>query len=163
MNYSGISKCSICDGLGVRVVLFVSGCDRHCKGCQNPQTWDCNYGKPFTEETMDYLLELVSPSWVRGVTLSGGDPLHVYNREGTLAVAKTLKGKYPEKDIWMYTGFSWDDIKNEEILSYIDVLVDGEFVLGDKNLTLPFRGSSNQRIINVPESLKSGTVILLDM
>ena len=170
MNYGEIKNCDIANGEGVRVSLFVSGCTHHCKGCFNPCTWDFDYGKPFTEETENQLLQLLSPEYINGLTLLGGEPMEPENQRGLIGFLRKAKKTYPHKDIWCYTGYTLEkDLQNEgkavcevteEMLSLIDVLVDGEFVLEKKNISLAFRGSENQRIINLPETLKSGRIVI---
>lgn len=170
MFYSVIKKCDIADGPGVRVTLFVSGCTHHCEGCFNQETWDFQYGQPFTEETADEILKALSPDYIAGLTLLGGEPLESGSRQALLPLLRTVKAAYPKKDIWCYTGYlydadilekfcvQWDGMR--EFLSYLDVIVDGEFVMAQKNISLRFRGSENQRIIAVQESLRQGKIVL---
>lgn len=170
MNYANIKNCDIANGPGVRVSLFVSGCTRQCKGCFNPETWDFQYGKPFTEETADSILEMLAPDYIAGLTLLGGEPLEHANRQALLPLVRAVKERYSGKNIWCYTGYLFErDIlgafcaqwpEMEEFLSYLDVIVDGEFILAQKNISLRFRGSENQRIIAVQESLRQGKSIL---
>lgn len=170
MNYGEIKKCDIANGLGVRVTLFVSGCTHHCKGCFNPMTWDFNYGKPFTAQTEEEILKLLSPDYIDGLTLLGGEPMEKINQRGLLPLLRMVKKLYPKKNIWCYTGYTLEtDLLSEsmarcectdEILSLIDVLVDGEFIEEQKNISLAFRGSENQRIIDMPKTLESGSVVL---
>ena len=170
MNYANIKNCDIANGPGVRVTLFVSGCTHHCEGCFNEETWDFQYGAPFTEETVSHILTLLSPDYVAGLTLLGGEPLEPANREALLPLLRAVKEKYPGKNIWCYTGYLFEkDIlekfcvqweKMEEFLSYLDVIVDGEFIMARKDISLRFRGSGNQRIIRVQESLKRGEAVL---
>ena len=170
MNYGEIKKVDIANGEGVRVTLFVSGCRHHCKGCFNADTWDFNYGKPFTKETEQIILDSLSPSYIKGLTLLGGEPLEPENQKVLLPFLKKVKEQYPNKDIWCYTGFTFEDdllkcsrariAETDEFLSLMDVLVDGKFIEELKNISLRFRGSSNQRIIDVKASLKSGKTIL---
>ena len=172
MNYGNIKECDIADGPGVRVTLFVSGCRHHCKGCFNSETWNFQYGVPFTEETQDKILKLLEPGYIQGFTLLGGEPFEPENQAVLVHLLKKIRETYPQKDIWCFTGFLFDkDIienmckrwkETNELLSYIDVLVDGRFVEELKNLNLKFKGSENQRTILVNESLKSGNVILYD-
>ena len=172
MNYGNIKECDIADGPGVRVTLFVSGCRHHCKGCFNEETWSFEYGKPFTEETEEQILKLLEPSYISGLTVLGGEPMEYVNQQGLLPLARKFKETYPDKTIWCYTGYTFetdllDRMCNEweytkELLSYIDVLVDGEFIDEQKDLSLRFKGSRNQRIIDVPKSLKTGTTVLWD-
>ncbi|MBE5925198.1 MAG: anaerobic ribonucleoside-triphosphate reductase activating protein [Lachnospiraceae bacterium] len=172
MNYATIKKYDVADGPGVRVSLFVSGCTHHCPGCFNPETWDFEYGKPFDSDVINEILEALQPSYIKGFTLLGGEPFEYKNQLGVLPLLKEIKDRYPNKDIWCYTGYDFEkDLLGDmakkwsetyEMLSCIDVLVDGEFKQDKKNLSLRFRGSSNQRIIRVPESLEAGKVILWD-
>ncbi len=170
MNYGTIKKTDISNGTGVRVSLFVSGCTHHCKGCFNPETWNFGYGKSFTNETKGELLEALSKSYINGLSLLGGEPMEPDNQRVLLELVKKVKSNYPEKDIWCYTGYDYEqDLLGdsrarcectEELLSYIDVLVDGEFVEELKDISLQFRGSSNQRIIDVKASRDAGEVRL---
>ena len=170
MNYATIKNCDIANGPGVRVSLFVSGCTHRCKGCFNEVAWDFDYGEPFTEETMDSILAMLRPSYVRGLTLLGGEPFEPQNQGAVVELLRRIKKELPEKSIWAFSGYLFDrDIRSgrlgepavtREYLSYLDVLVDGPFVEARKNLTLRFRGSDNQRLIDVPASLESGTVVL---
>ena len=169
MNYAEIKNCDIADGPGVRVTLFVSGCTHHCKGCFNEETWDFQYGQPFTEAVRQEILAELAPDYIAGLTLLGGEPLEYSNWPGLLPFLREVKREYPEKTIWCYTGYlfdrdilekfcvAWEEMK--EFLSYLDVIVDGEFILSRKNISLRFRGSENQRIIAVPESLAKGEIV----
>lgn len=173
MNYGEIKKYDIADGPGVRVSLFVSGCTHCCEGCFNSQTWDFNFGKPFTEETEEEILKAMSPSHISGFTLLGGEPFEPQNQKVIVELLRKIKKAYPDKNIWCYTGYLFDrDLLGEsrarceytdEMLSMIDVLVDGEFIAEKRNLMLNFRGSSNQRIILVQQSLKEGKVVLSEL
>lgn len=170
MNYANIKNYDIANGPGVRVTLFVSGCTHHCEGCFNEETWDFQYGEPFTEETADRILDMLSPDYIAGLTLLGGEPLEPVNRQALLPLVKAVKDRYPEKDIWCYTGYlferdvlgrfcaQWPEMKS--FLSCLDVIVDGEFILAKKDISLRFRGSGNQRIIRVRESLEKGEAVL---
>lgn len=170
MNYSEIKPCDIANGPGVRVTLFVSGCTHHCKGCFNEMTWDFAYGKVFDESVEEQLLTALSPEHIAGLTLLGGEPLEYANWNRLLPFLGRVKARYPGKDVWCYTGYrfeedildrffvQWEDMK--AFLSYIDVLVDGEFILEQKDISLQFRGSRNQRIIRVQESLRRGEIVL---
>lgn len=167
MNYAEIKNCDIANGPGVRVSLFVSGCTHHCPGCFNEVAWDFGYGKPFTRETEDEILDMLRPDYVRGLTLLGGEPFEPENQGAVVGLLRRIKQELPEKSIWAFSGYLFDkDILSgrlgdtREYLSYLDVLVDGPFVEAKKNLSLRFRGSENQRLIDVPASLKAGAVIL---
>ena len=172
MNYAEIKYCDVANGPGVRTSLFVSGCSHHCPGCFNEIAWDFNYGKPFTQDTIDSIIESLKPDYIQGLTLLGGEPFEYSNQKGLLPLVRQVRRVLPQKDIWCFTGFLFDkDIienmckkwkETNELLSYIDVLVDGRFVEELKNLNLKFKGSENQRTILVNESLKSGNVILYD-
>lgn len=172
MNYAEIKYCDVANGPGVRTSLFVSGCSHHCPGCFNKIAWDFNYGKPFTQDTIDSIIESLKPDYIQGLTLLGGEPFEYSNQKGLLPLVRQVREVLPQKDIWCFTGFLFDkDIienmckrwkETNELLSYIDVLVDGRFVEELKNLNLKFKGSENQRTILVNESLKSGNVILYD-
>ncbi len=169
MHYATIKNCDIANGPGVRISLFVSGCTHKCKGCFNEVAWDFEYGQPFTQETVDYILSLLAPTYVKGLTLLGGEPFEPQNQPALVELLRQVKKKYPEKSIWAFSGYLFDrDMLSgklgdpavlNEFLSYLDVLVDGPFVESKKDLTLRFRGSSNQRLIDVPASLKSGAVV----
>lgn len=174
MNYGNIKKVDIANGEGVRVSLFVSGCRHHCKGCFNPETWSFNFGKTYTKETENEIIELLKPNYIQGLTLLGGEPMEKENQRTLIELLRRVKKELHLKDIWCYSGYTFEtDIKNkngkahteftDEILSYINVLIDGEFVENLKNLSLAFRGSSNQRIIDMQQTLKTGKVVLLDM
>ena len=172
MNYAEIKNYDIANGLGVRVSLFVSGCTHHCKGCFNPMTWDFSYGKPFTEAVQDELLEMLSPAYIDGLTLLGGEPMEPDNQRALLPFVKKVRTQYPDKNIWCYTGYKLDDelLKpsrarcevTDELLSLIDVLVDGEFIEEQKNISLSFRGSENQRLIDLPQTLSAGSIQLIN-
>ena len=170
MNYATIKNCDIANGPGVRVSLFVSGCTHRCPGCFNEVAWDLSYGEPFTEDTIELILKMMEPSHIKGLTLLGGEPFEPQNQPAIVELLRRVKKMYPEKSIWAFSGYLFDrDILTwrlgpreitEEYLSYLDVLVDGPFIQAKKNLSLRFRGSENQRLIDVPASLKSGEVIL---
>ena len=149
MNYCEIKKTDIANGPGVRVSLFVSGCRNHCPGCFQPETWDFEYGSPFTAETEDLLIEALRPSWIQGLSLLGGDPMEPENQEGLLPLLQRVKVELPEKDVWLYTGYSFEQICDAPLMQYIDVVVDGPFIEAEKNISLAFRGSRNQRIIHL--------------
>ena len=170
MYYATIKNCDIANGPGVRISLFVSGCTHKCKGCFNEVAWDFEYGQPFTQETVDYILALLAPAYVKGLTLLGGEPFEPQNQPAIVELLRHVKARYPSKSIWAFSGYLFDkDILawrlgpreiTEEFLSYLDVLVDGPFVQAQKNLSLRFRGSENQRLIDVPASLEKGEVVL---
>ena len=169
MYYGEIKKCDIANGEGVRVSLFVSGCTHHCPGCFNQDTWDFGYGKEYTEETEQEILDALSPGYINGLSLLGGEPFEPQNQEVLVKLLKEVRERYPEKNVWCYSGYLFDrELLSEsrarcgytdEMLSMIDVLVDGRFVEAKKDIRLVFRGSSNQRIIDVKRSLESGEVI----
>lgn len=162
MRYHKIRKMDIANGPGVRVSIFMQGCTFHCKNCFNPETHDFEGGKEFTEETISHILELCSNPNVEGLSILGGEPLHPKNIEGTTLLAKAFKEKFPNKTLWIWTGFLFDEhLKEKEVLNYLDVLVDGQFVEELSNPTLKWKGSSNQRVIDVPKSLKEKKIILL--
>ncbi len=170
MNYAEIKNCDIANGLGVRVSLFVSGCTHHCKNCFNQMTWDFDYGQVFDESVEQQIIDYLKPNHITGLTLLGGEPMEPENQRALLPFVKRVKALYPQKDIWVYSGYIFDkellqDSRarcevTDELLSYIDVLVDGRFVEALKDISLKFRGSSNQRIIDVPQSLKEKKVVL---
>ena len=172
MHYGEIKNCDIANGEGVRVTLFVSGCTNHCKNCFQPQTWDFNYGNPFTEETEAELFRLLSPRYIRGLTLLGGEPFEPENQRALLPFLRKLRRELPEKTVWAFTGFTWEELHTpdsyprcevtDELLSLLDVLVDGRYVEALHDISLRFRGSSNQRIIDVKRTLSSGTLTLWD-
>lgn len=151
MNYGAIKKIDIANGLGVRVSLFVSGCRNHCHGCFQPETWDFNYGRPFTEETETEIIEALRPWWIQGLTLLGGDPMEPENQQALLPFLQRVKRELPEKDVWLYTGYRLEEVRDAPILALVDVLVDGPFLLEEKDAGLAFRGSRNQRIIRLKE------------
>ena len=167
MNYATIKNCDIANGPGVRVSLFVSGCTHRCKGCFNEVAWDFDYGEPFTQNTIDRIIEMLLPSYIRGLTLLGGEPFEPQNQEAVVTLLRQIKRELPEKSIWAFSGYLFDkDIlsgrlgNTDEYLSYLDVLVDGPFVEAKKNLSLRFRGSENQRLIDVQASLTAGEIVL---
>ncbi|TGY93701.1 anaerobic ribonucleoside-triphosphate reductase activating protein [Petralouisia muris] len=160
MRYHNITKDDMLNGDGLRVVLWVSGCSHCCKECQNPITWDPNGGLLFDDGAKQEIFEELARDYVSGITFSGGDPLYFGNRIDVLKFAKEVKERFPGKTIWMYTGFIWETISSLEIMDYVDVLVDGEFLAEQKNTKLYWRGSENQRVINVPASRTEGKVIL---
>ena len=170
MNYATIKNCDIANGPGVRVSLFVSGCTHRCLGCFNEEAWDFQYGEPFTQQTIDDIIQMLKPSHIKGLTILGGEPFEPQNQLDIVKLLRKVKSEYPEKSIWAFSGYLFDkDILTgrlgpweitKEYLSYLDVLVDGPFVMAKKNLTLRFRGSSNQRLIDVPASLRENKVVL---
>ena len=170
MNYAEIKNCDIANGPGVRVTLFVSGCTHKCPGCFNEVAWDFDYGQPFTQQTIDQILDMLKPNYIKGLTLLGGEPFEPQNQPAIVELLRQIKQKYPHKSIWAFSGYLFDkDILpgnlgdptvTREYLSYLDVLVDGPFIQAKKDLTLRFRGSSNQRLIDVPASLAAGDVVL---
>ena len=171
MNYADIKQYDISNGPGVRISLFVSGCTHRCKNCFNEEAWDFNYGKPFTEETADQILEYLAPDYIWGLTLLGGEPFERSNQQGLLPLLRRVRERYPDKPVWCFSGYLFDrDIlgrmaedwpETKEMLSYIDGLVDGEFIEEEKDLTKRFKGSANQRTIDVQASLGAGKVVLL--
>ena len=171
MNYADIKTIDIQDGTGVRVSIYVSGCHFHCKGCHNKEAWDFNYGKKFDESTIDYIIEQMKPGYISGLSILGGEPLELANQQGLLPLVKKVKEVYPDKNIWCYTGYDFDkDVYgkmykeysySKELLNHIDIMVDGEFIEEKKMADLKFRGSTNQRKIDVQESLKQGKTIQL--
>ncbi len=167
MNYSGVKWTDTANGVGIRISLFVSGCPHGCPGCFNQDTWDYTAGKPFQQEIQEEILQNLGRSYIRGLSLLGGEPLAPANQEAVLGFLRKVKAQYPSQDIWCYTGYRWEPLQQgqvgdyaQEILSLVDVLVDGLFIQAEKNLSLRFRGSGNQRIIQVPDSLAGGEVLL---
>ncbi len=169
MNYSAVKYCDIANGTGVRTVLFVSGCRNGCKGCFQPETWDFSYGEEFTQEVMEQILDSLKPPYIQGLTLLGGDPFEPENQEGLLPFLQQVKKAYPTKDIWAYTGYLLDrDLipggkrhtkDTDEMLSLIDVLVDGPFIEEEYSILLKFKGSSNQRVIDCKHFLDTGEIL----
>ncbi len=172
MYYGTIKKFDIANGEGVRITLFVSGCRNHCKNCFQPQTWDFDYGEPFTEETQERILEWLEPSYVNGLTLLGGEPFEPENQRALVPFLRRVRERYPQKTVWSFSGFTLEELKDEdcrgrcevtdEMLSLLDVLVDGRFVEELKNISLRFRGSSNQRLIDMNETRRQGKIVLWD-
>ncbi len=160
MNYHNITKDDMLNGDGLRVVLWVAGCTHHCKNCQNPITWDVAGGLPFDKAAEDELFEALDKPYISGITFSGGDPLHFLNRDEVFRLVKKCREMFPEKTIWIYTGYSWDDVKDCKGLELADVLVDGEFEEALKDNNLHWVGSSNQKIIDIKQSLKTGEIVL---
>lgn len=171
MNYADIKQYDVANGPGIRVSLFVSGCTHHCKNCFNKETWDFNFGEKFTEKEISTIIEYMEPSYVQGITLLGGEPMEYVNQKGLLPLVRKIKQTYPEKNIWCFTGYLFDkDImermyvkqpETRELLSYFDVMVDGKFIEELKSMALRFKGSSNQRTIDVKKSLEQKKVVLL--
>ena len=171
MYYGEIKNCDIANGEGVRITLFVSACTNRCPHCFQPKTWDFTYGQPFTAETEDYLLSLLAPDYISGLTLLGGDPFEPENQRALLPFLRRVRGRFPEKNIWAFTGFTYEELLAEDshprceatdsLLSLLDVLVDGRFVEELKDISLRFRGSSNQRLIDLNATRQSGMVTLL--
>ena len=151
MNYAEIKKVDIANGPGVRVSLFVSGCRNHCKGCFNPETWDFDYGRPFTRATEDEIIKALRPSWIQGLSILGGEPTEEENAAILIPFLKRVRAALPDKDIWLYSGYTYEALRDKEILTLVDVLVDGPFLLELKDAGLAFRGSRNQRIIDLRE------------
>lgn len=168
MNYAAIKPWDIANGPGVRVSLFVSGCTHHCKGCFNPEAWDFDYGEPFDRAVMERIVTMMQPQYIRGITYLGGEPFDARNQAGLLELTQLLRARMPEKSIWAFTGYVYD--RNlprvagvtDALLAELDVLVDGPFIAERKNLSLRFRGSENQRLIDMPQTLKTGAVVLWD-
>lgn len=158
MRYHNITKDDMLNGDGLRVVLWVAGCSHCCEQCQNPSTWDPNGGLLFDEEAKKELFEALDKKYIDGVTFSGGDPMHISNYADIKNLAMEIKEKYPNKTIWMYTGDSWEEHCDEAIMNYIDVLVDGEFHIAERDVKLLWKGSSNQRVIDVKETLRRGNL-----
>ena len=163
MRYNKIRKMDIADGPGIRVSIFMQGCAFNCKNCFNQETHDFNGGKEFTDDTINEVLNLCDNDTIKGLSILGGEPLHPHNIEGTTKLAKEFKEKFPNKNLWMWTGFSFDkDLKDKEVLNYVDVLVDGQYKDELHDPKLKWKGSSNQRVIDVPESLKEGKIIITE-
>lgn len=166
MKYAKIKKTDVANGPGVRVSIFVSGCHHHCEGCFNSEAWDFNYGNDFTEDTIQEIIEAMNHDYITGLSLLGGEPFELINQKGLLPLLKKVKEVYPEKTIWAYSGYLYDELKEmdypetKEILSLIDVLVDGKFVESLKDPNLYFRGSSNQRVIDMKKTLKNNKIVL---
>lgn len=175
MNYIKISKCDIANGTGIRVVLWVSGCSLHCKGCHNPETWDFHSGKPFDDNVKQELFDVLNKPWIKGITFSGGHPLEYKNLPDIYNIVKEVKEKFPNKDVWLYTGYTLsindfdtsvdicldNGLLRNYILAMCDVVVDGPYIESLRDISLKFRGSSNQRLIDVRETIKQNQIILL--
>jgi anaerobic ribonucleoside-triphosphate reductase activating protein len=165
MNYAKINTHDVANGPGVRVSLFVSGCEHRCPGCFNPETWDFGYGEEFTDEKLDEILEAGKPDYIKGLSILGGEPLHDENIGYTMLLSVLWKSRYPDKPVWAYTGYRWEDIDKfyrDVVIPQFDVLVDGPFIEAEKDLNLRFRGSRNQRIIDVKKTRETGKVVLWD-
>lgn len=172
MNYCNIKYCDIANGEGVRTTLFVSGCTNRCEECFQPETWDFHYGEPFTEDVENRIMESLKPFYVNGLTLLGGEPFEPSNQKALVGFVRRVRETFPEKNIWCFTGFTLEELLREgshprcgvtdELLSMIDVLVDGRYVKELKDISLRFRGSSNQRLINLPKTLQEGRIRLWD-
>ena len=172
MHYGEIKNCDIANGIGVRVTLFVSGCTNRCRGCFQPQTWDFDYGQEFTRETEDKILDMLSPSYITGLTLLGGEPFEPENQRVLVPFLRRVKLRYPAKTVWAFSGFTLDELLTDgvrarcevtdEMLSMADVLVDGRFVEEKKDIALRFRGSSNQRIIDLKKTREAGHAVMWD-
>ena len=170
MYYGTIKRFDVADGPGCRVSLFVSGCRNHCPGCFNQETWDFHYGQEYTAETEQMILQALAPDYIQGLSLLGGDPFEPENQRELLRLLRSVKSAFPKKDIWAYTGYTLEKLQNaeghprceatDEMLSMIDILVDGPFIEAKKNVSLRFRGSENQRIIDLPNTLKSGEIVI---
>ena len=169
MHYANIKNCDIANGPGVRVSLFVSGCTHHCPGCFNEVAWDFEYGEPFTQQTIDTILDMLAPDFIRGLTLLGGEPFEPQNQPAVLDLLRQVKTRYPQKSVWAFSGYTYEQISSgrlgdwnitQEYLRYLDVLVDGPFIEARKDLSLRFRGSDNQRQIDVPATLAAGHIVL---
>jgi len=169
MHYSNLKPHDVANGVGVRVSLFVSGCEHACLGCFNPEAWQFNFGKPYTSEIEQHVINALRPEYIRGLTLLGGEPLHPRNRDAILGLIERIRRELPEKDIWCYTGYQFDhellpesehDLLLKSLLEQIDVIIDGRFILANKSLNTRFRGSENQRVIRCKESIKAGKIIL---
>ena len=171
MNYGAIKKCDIANGVGVRTVLFVSGCTHHCKGCFQPETWNFDYGERYTKETEDEIIESLRPDYVDGITLLGGEPFEPENQRELVMLLRRIKKDLPQKTVWSFSGFTYEELTGDsravcevtnEMLSMLDVLVDGEFVEAKRNISLRFRGSENQRLIDMNKTRKEGKIVLWD-
>lgn len=163
MKYNKIRKMDISNGPGVRVSIFMQGCAFHCKNCFNPETHDFAGGKEFTEDTINHVLDLCDNENVEGLSILGGEPMHPNNIEGTTKLAKAFKEKYPNKNVWAWTGYRLDeDLKDKEVVNYLDVLIDGQYVDAMHNPTLHWKGSENQRVIDVPKTIASHQITTIE-
>ena len=175
MNYIKISKCDIANGTGIRVVFWASGCSLHCNGCHNPETWDFHSGKPFDDNAKQKLFDALNKPWIKGITLSGGHPLEYENLPDIYNIVKEVKEKFPNKDVWLYTGYTlsindfdtsvdigWDNgLLRNYILAMCDVVVDGPYIEEQRDVSLPFRGSKNQRLIDVKKTLEQNKIVTI--
>lgn len=162
MRYHNITKDDMLNGDGLRVVLWVAGCEHHCPECQNPVTWNPDGGLPFGDAEREEIFAELEKDYISGITFSGGDPLHPANIAEVTALAREIREKYPDKNIWLYTGYLWEEICDKEIISYLDVVLEGKFEVAKKKLLLHWVGSSNQRVIDVPKTLKERSVVLYE-
>lgn len=171
MNYGAIKKCDIANGVGVRTVLFVSGCTHHCKGCFQPETWSFDYGERYTKETEDEIIESLRPDYVDGITLLGGEPFEPENQRELVKLLRRIKKELPKKTVWSFSGYTYEELTGDsravcevtnEMLSMLDVLVDGEFIEAKRNISLRFRGSENQRLIDMNKTRKESKIVLWD-
>ena len=160
MRYNKIRKMDIADGPGVRVSIFMQGCEFHCKNCFNPETWDFDKGEELTKDTIGIILDLCSNEHISGLSILGGEPMHSKNIRGTLKIAKAFKERYLDKTLWVWSGFLFEQLKDKEVMNYIDVLIDGQYKEELHDFRLKWRGSSNQRVIDVPKSIKNKKIIL---
>jgi len=165
MKYAQMRQFDVANGVGIRTSLFASGCHFHCKDCFNEETWDFNYGKPFDQSVIDQILAHLKPDYIKGITYLGGEPMDPRNQAGLLDLSRQIRATYPKKSIWCFTGYVWDRIPQvsgvtKELISLCDVIVDGPFIAAQKNLRLRFRGSENQRLIDVPKTLEAGKIVL---
>jgi anaerobic ribonucleoside-triphosphate reductase activating protein len=160
MNYHNITTDDMLNGDGLRVVLWTAGCTHQCKNCHNPVTWDINGGIPFDDAAKAEIYHELEKDYISGITFSGGDPLHPANRQAITDLAKEIKETFPSKTLWLYTGFEWEEVSSLVIMNYLDVLVDGRYIDEQRNTNLYWRGSANQRVIDVPETLSTGSIVL---
>ena len=162
MRYNLIRKMDIADGPGVRVSIFMQGCQLHCKNCFNPETWDFNGGKEFNDEVIEKVLQLCKKDHIKGLSILGGEPMNPINREGTTKLAKKFKENFPDKNLWMWTGFKYEDLKDEEVFKYVDVLVDGQYKDELHDPTLKWKGSANQRVIDIKKSRENNEIVIFN-
>lgn len=162
MRYNLIRKMDIADGPGVRVSIFMQGCQFHCKNCFNPETWDFNGGKEFNDEVIEKVLQLCKKDHIKGLSILGGEPMNPINREGTTRLAKKFKENFPNKNLWMWTGFKYEDLKDEEVFKYVDVLVDGQYKDELHDPTLKWKGSANQRVIDIKKSRENNEIVIFN-